>query len=628
MKLRTSFATGLMLLSLAACNGGDTTTDTATETAGLRAEAVYQPTLLQLDAEWSGRVVAQAPDRLVFPGDPGLAIGDVFVLDGTAYKVEAVGGSVAATEITYVEPDLSDIYVSLTISGVADLTADNFIVDEPIAAGAGAAAMASEEPGAPAVVAAAVPPTVGWAVLRGGTPDGTETVVMMGQTFLTRNVLLSGRVTIGSKFTSNDWNPITGEGSAQLEVQISPRATLSLKDITERVQNPEPSATTVCSGAGPEVTEARKRIGGMQFPIPGATNLTLLVPLCVSFETDTNATLDLVELRQAYRATLHFGNQAKPYATSSSESNIAVPATTAQFTESERIAPSIGTESSRLALRVSASPALEVSLELSAMNVLRTGAMLQTGVTGRVTGSFAYYALGLPIVDALTDPGLCLDTAAELFYSVKAVGSIGWDKPSIALTDSLLDGTRPLFDQRYGSCLCPDNSPLPVSGACPPIQARFNATETITALEIADTETAVVATPDGPVTATLYCAEGQAVGNTEASAVTWLLNAGTGVAAVLVDDGPPQEGFYNPVTGAIIIDVAVPPETVTPAGSVVQYVSSGQFYFIGHYAAATQTLTGTITETTVGGWDVDAREVQCVTTSSYTGVMSDADKAR
>ena len=452
------FAFGVITsILLAGCGGSDSsgdnneksTTEIPKPKSQLEAVIAMQSTVKDIQKTWPIGVTVVDSTKLKFSGNPELKKGDIFIVQGTAYKAEAVGGTPTNTEVTVSEPKLDEVFTKMEISGEVEINASNFHLEPEI-----------EQMQKSAITVQSGNVTK-WTKTIGKNIDGFSTVNVSGQKSILSGVTMKGGLTVGGRWRSENWDPRTGSGTAELDIFLTPEFLLALeKDKNYGASN------GVCSTNNSTLGAARYRLGTFDIPtkIP---SVIVHIPICVSVSTKVSGTIELVNVTGKFSSTIKLGGLRTPIVTDDNSLEMNLPSTNSLVPDGEVISTGDTGDVAFLRKKVSVEGtlALEGSVELEALKILRLGAMIVGGVNGKVTGSTAVLAVGTNFSSALLKPEVCLTVEGKVFSKPRIFGSVGWSENKSLVKDGE-SVEKDIFKKEYGICQCPDGTKLHDDGSC------------------------------------------------------------------------------------------------------------------------------------------------------------------
>ena len=244
--------------------------------------------------------LAIAGNKLTFVGNPKLKVGDVFVANEIAYKVEAIGGSASATEIITSEPSLNDIYDEIEISGEFNDYAEFIPVTDntPI--------VQARSANARVITAASnsTSTTERFELLSKSNKNGFS--VSKYTVEIEKGVLkTTGTIDTGLIVKADKWKVLSGEGSANIDMYIEPTIEIAFTK-SQSVFDQAAQDNGVCMGIGgnsaalknkraEKLGPGRYLLGYMQFPVTTPIPVRIRVPVCVAVNAEANAEFKLLE---------------------------------------------------------------------------------------------------------------------------------------------------------------------------------------------------------------------------------------------------------------------------------------------------------------------------------------------
>ncbi len=343
--------------------------------------------------------VRPAIDMLDAPINRGYAVGDVVIVDRTAFKLLGSMGLTAngAHERFRIGPPaLDELFATL------ELTSQDPVLKTPSALKVpGGVSTAANEKGC--VIQAG-----------GGLQFGRRCDFVFSSEFY-KAVNVPGYFAVGISRDLSRWDPIKNTGRGTIQIRLEGEIALQVSG------EASPTAPDdVCSSGSPRAQVKRVRLGEFSFPITAAAGAFMVkVPLCIAVDAKVDLVGKVFSFSNATQIVIELGNQQPPRAVT----QIVGPRSLSPADDSEKwtivdSATSIGIVP--ISTTTSVSLALEVGVELALLGnayLGLTAALIAEGsMTGKVAPALVKVATSLASMKA--SPQYCLELQASLGWSL------------------------------------------------------------------------------------------------------------------------------------------------------------------------------------------------------------------
>jgi hypothetical protein len=379
---------------LSACGGGGGgSSDSASGTqppapaAQVTADVSYQAGVRDLRSAWDTQVSSKTDSTVAFNGSPPLAIGDIFLVQGSALRALSITSAAGSTTVTVEKPVLEDVVDDVVLNGDADLANAEFVPAAALSTAGRSTAQAGS----------AVPfkSTFTVETRRGFT--GVANSVTIGDSTST-GLQANIKTFVAGKLSNQKWSAAGRGGKSTIDLTLELEAVVQMAAL---VAAPSPG---IC--VGPASTGGlRYHIGSFRVPtsVPGTI---VEIPVCIAMEVDGNLSVELLHYKRAWHVIV-------------ARSGLATP--TASVTTLDSDAPASHVNEKIDATSATGGPAaninlaayLETGVQLNMLSITGLGGQVQLGAGGKGTFQAGPTFTAGTWEQANLEPDLCLKVATD-----------------------------------------------------------------------------------------------------------------------------------------------------------------------------------------------------------------------